>query len=642
VLSQAALKLISFELAKDLELNFYFEAALLAQAYQLLVQYQVPFAKLDEFWDESSKKLVRFSDQLTCFLAEYQLRLPTLPVSETSGIALKKTPLGIFLLDLLQLKETAKLDSISSVFTANFIEFDLVKRHAVDAKLRHSLHAYVDVVTYFDKVEEFANWKNFAAFTLPKAATLSHWLKIVKNFLQDLQVQVPATFFADMEHYFLPADTYLAPLPYSEFLEHFDMFLEDTYVMPADVEGYPEVEEQEYTNSFIPARLQREYNIVFPSPLRGRRWSAGPDEGDGQGLRSPLIRHFVPASNARGEGKAYRRIGNHADVLQDPARLNLRAQTGGAAILSQQVACPFKAFGHFQLKLHALVQDEAWLSQKLKGIAIHRILEKIWDELKTQKNLLSLNDEALTNLVRTTATNIVFGLSHNMQFFLPKSLANLEVQRLTELILTWLGEEKQRPEFKVHALETQSLAYLGDLVIKLRLDRIDELPDGTRLVIDYKTGNVNVKEWLEEPLGDVQLPLYVLTTSAAGALLAEVNNNLHFSGIVAEDVENFSEVKAATQIAHRSWEDLKTFWQRNINALARDISQGIAHVVPTPGACDYCDLQAVCRIKEIPSPLAFDAGPQDRMRGDRRPCPSPSSAAPQHLLPQGEKEGEFI
>lgn len=571
-------KLISFELSKDLGLHFYFEAALLLEAYQLLLEYRVPFARLNEFWDENSQKLLRFSERLTRFLELEQLTLPKANL-QVQGQALKKTPQGLFLLNLLQLKQVSQLEAISSVFTSPFIADDLITRHSADAYLRRNVHAYVDLKTYASRLHDFRHWQDFAEFNLPLLASLCEWLKIIKGFFVQLQIKISATILSALDAYFLPVDRYLAPLPYQEFLAHFNLFLEDTFIEPTDAEFYLAEEQVVPVNPFINARLIQEFNITFPN------WVAP----------MPAILTLDPVQET---GQAYRRDHQQQDVLQNQAQLKLHEQVGGAAILNQQAACPFKAFAHFQLKLQPLVVKEAWLSAKFKGIAIHRILEKIWDQLKTQRNLLNLSEDELKQLVYNTSSNVIFGLGHQSQFFLPESLAQLEIRRLTQIILAWLEVEKQRPEFKVKALETESLAYLGNLVIKLRLDRIDELADGRFLVLDYKTGSVDLKEWLAEPMGDVQLPLYVLTTTAAGALLAEVNSHLHFSGIVDAGVECFSEVKSAEQVAYRSWEDLKQVWQKNIRELADEISQGIAQVRPAPGACDYCDLHKVCRVKE--------------------------------------------
>lgn len=572
MLSQATFKLISFELTKELELNYYFEAAALLEAYQLLKHYQVPLVRLEEFWDEPSKKLIRFSEKLQDFLNAEVLSLPAFSW-QSSAQTLKKAPLGLLLFNLLELKHQAGLESISSVFTTPFIREHLPRRHYLDFKIRQQTHSYIDLKAYVSKLEDFQEWHHFADAALPDQASLAEWVALSKNFWQILNVQIPDQVMTALDEYFMSANEYVKPHPYSEFLQHFNMYLEDTHFPLADQYLAFKI----YHNTFIPARLKNEFIIRWP-------------DISAQEMEAPSIAYG-------GGQKPYAKAKAH-QILANPNALKLREQAGGAAILSQQAACPFKAFAHFQLKLTTLVQNEVWLSQKLKGIAIHRILEKIWDGLKTQQKLLSLTEEALNQLVHETTVNVVFGLSHNTQFFLPASLAQLEVRRLMQLILAWLAEEKRRPEFKISTLESQSLAYLGDLVIKLRLDRIDELADGSRLVIDYKTGSVNLKDWLSEPLGDVQLPLYVLTTSAAGALFAEVNNNLHFSGIIDAEIAPFSEVKAAEQVAHRSWEDLKSFWRTHIHKLAHEITKGIAYVAPTQGACDYCDLHSLCRIRE--------------------------------------------
>ena len=47
-----------------------------------------------------------------------------------------------------------------------------------------------------------------------------------------------------------------------------------------------------------------------------------------------------------------------------------------------------------------------------------------------------------------------------------------------------------------------------------------------------------------------------------------------------------------------SWEAQLEAWRTELARLARGFAAGEASVDPKRGACDYCDLQALCRIHE--------------------------------------------
>jgi ATP-dependent helicase/nuclease subunit B len=119
--------------------------------------------------------------------------------------------------------------------------------------------------------------------------------------------------------------------------------------------------------------------------------------------------------------------------------------------------------------------------------------------------------------------------------FAPRFIA-IEQQRMTGLMLEWLQLERQRAPFKAISLEQKETVNLTGLELDVVADRIDQLEDGTSLIIDYKTGKeVSPKGWFEQRIGEPQLPLYATTNSAAisGVLLAGVSRaNLGFKGVV--------------------------------------------------------------------------------------------------------------
>src|ERR1700747_974209 len=51
---------------------------------------------------------------------------------------------------------------------------------------------------------------------------------------------------------------------------------------------------------------------------------------------------------------------------------------------------------------------------------------------------------------------------------------------------------------------------VGGLKLRLRADRIDLLENGQRLLLDYKSGEVSVKDWEGERPDEPQRPLYAI------------------------------------------------------------------------------------------------------------------------------------
>lgn len=135
--------------------------------------------------------------------------------------------------------------------------------------------------------------------------------------------------------------------------------------------------------------------------------------------------------------------------------------------------------------------------------------------------------------------------------------------------------------FKVPAfLERPFRLKIGNIAFTGRIDRIDQLEDGTYEVIDYKTGsskrNVNLKK-------DLQLSLY--------ALACRDIFNIPVSKLSLSFLEDSS--KASTS---RSEEDLKAVREELVE-LADEMK--ISELKPTPGFhCGFCEYRVLCHAAE--------------------------------------------
>ena len=170
--------------------------------------------------------------------------------------------------------------------------------------------------------------------------------------------------------------------------------------------------------------------------------------------------------------------------------------------------------------------------------------------------------------------------------------------------------EKTRPYFRVLARETECHLTIAQLPIKIRLDRIDQLNDGSLFLMDYKTGLNSINGWFQERLTDPQLPLYAAfqdhsQQSFTGMCFAEIRQGeMKFKGVVHEDhiyaQNNFSglipinRIKATDDIY--SWNALIDTWKKSLEKLANDFCNGVAIADPVKAeVCLTCDLKPICR-----------------------------------------------
>ena len=90
----------------------------------------------------------------------------------------------------------------------------------------------------------------------------------------------------------------------------------------------------------------------------------------------------------------------------------------------------------------------------------------------------------------------------------------------------WLMVESKRVPFEIDALEMKiPNISVGGLSLNLRVDRIDRLPGGERLLIDYKSGEVRSSMWKTPRMDEPQLPVYAIyggLENVAGILFAQI------------------------------------------------------------------------------------------------------------------------
>jgi RecB family exonuclease len=189
---------------------------------------------------------------------------------------------------------------------------------------------------------------------------------------------------------------------------------------------------------------------------------------------------------------------------------------------------------------------------------------------------------------------------------MPHRYLQLETKRLTDVVSSWLSYEATRLPFTVAETESSRTIRLAELELSLRLDRIDQLSDGSLLVIDYKTGNVTPSAWQPPRPDDVQLPLYAgfgLTGRPGGLVFAKVRaGKFEFAGHLRDARTTlFSGLAGNSPLVKKALTDEQlSAWMKSIEQLARDFLSGQAEVSPReyPETCERCGLQALCRIHE--------------------------------------------
>jgi probable DNA repair protein len=276
------------------------------------------------------------------------------------------------------------------------------------------------------------------------------------------------------------------------------------------------------------------------------------------------------------------------------------ALTGGVGVISDQSACPFRAFALHRLDAQSPAAPHAGLDA-MGGILVHRVLASAWGELKTKANLDAIGEGELQALLARAADEAVKRVKRGRPATLAGRFAEVEKGRLVRLARAWLEMEREwrGDEFIVAAVEDKRDLHIGPLTLRGKLDRVDRFEDGRRIVIDYKSTAAPSSAWLGERPDEPQLPLYLVATEADAVAIAFAQvkaGDMKFAALAAD--ETLLPVKKS--LPDIGWDAQVAEWRRVLARLAAQFAAGDAAVHPKNPrtTCRNCDVHPLCRIHE--------------------------------------------
>jgi probable DNA repair protein len=271
--------------------------------------------------------------------------------------------------------------------------------------------------------------------------------------------------------------------------------------------------------------------------------------------------------------------------------------THGVSTLLRQSRCPFLGFADQRLGAKRLEMPVPGFNDMQRGLLVHAALERVWNELGDSNALAALDagrEQAL--LMRA----IEAALEEQCRRRDPGTRwRERERIRLLGLLTKWLRVERLRPAFRVRRVEgANQPVNLAGLEYRLRIDRLDELEDGARVLIDYKTGGKPRPDWRGERPDNPQLPLQALLQPDDLVAVAYGHVSVDDPRFIAEAAlaavfgsGNRTRLEGEPDFPH-----LIERWRGRLERIATEYAQGEAAVAPTESACRRCVLQGLCRV----------------------------------------------
>ncbi len=387
-------------------------------------------------------------------------------------------------------------------------------------------------------------------------------------------------------------------------------------------------------NPFIPMHLQKQFGLphaswerelVIAKKITKRlELSAAnvvfsyPAKNGTQELRvSPLIGHY-PQSNLSDLAIEFpvswqQQIKQQAELekLTDDVAVAVSVEkvSGGSSIFKNQSLCPFRAFVENRLHAKPMRQSQPGLDAMKRGSLLHAVLELFWNVITDQQQLKSRSPNELELIINDCIEKAIAEMTLKSPDTFNDCFTRIEKQRLLKLMLYWLELELQRAPFKVVDTERELNIDINGINAHLFIDRVDELENGDKMVIDYKTGLVSATDWFGERPNDPQLPLYSMASGdeLSAVLFAQIKTGeVKFNGVV-EQAGLIPDLppkrKGALKDASDHWPQVLTDWKTVLNTLANNFLQAHIDVDPKDGLATcrklYCELSPLCRINEL-------------------------------------------
>lgn len=478
-----------------------------------------------------------------------------------------------------------------------------------------------------------AGWPGYKPLTSAEFQGLQHWQRAVETtgslgfdgrrmrfaeFVEELENTLNAAVYA--------AESRQTPILIAGLAESAGLTADAIWFLGADEANWPT---SGSAHPLLPWNVQREAQMPHATAqLDGERaevvtrravasaaefvFSYARQTEDTEARPSRIAEHWAGAArelpqDLRGDFAAYSQAFSYFDESSVPFPAG--PVKGGAGVLTAQSNCPFRAFATTRLGAREMEFAQEGLNAKQRGQLLHAAMHSIWkgkpDGLGSLQDLLDVADRQEYARKHVEAA-LRAGIREELRERVPARYLELEADRLTRLIEMWLEYEATRADFQVEGTEMDQTISLAGLTLRLRLDRMDLLHDGTYLVMDYKTGDMKPTDWDLPRMKDAQLPLY-----AGFALGGKVLNGLvyakirpekrEFAGRVANAKETLlPDLKGTSALVKRpmSAEDLLD-WRDAIEKLARDFLEGRAEVNPNEQeTCERCTLHCLCRVQE--------------------------------------------
>jgi ATP-dependent helicase/nuclease subunit B len=273
--------------------------------------------------------------------------------------------------------------------------------------------------------------------------------------------------------------------------------------------------------------------------------------------------------------REHRRVQAQPVAKPLPASAHLPVAQLSASAYEDLRHCPYRFFGLRQLGLQEAAEIDSELDKRDFGNWLHQVLSEFHDALKKDPRAPGAGRAALLDDI---ADQVTRSLRLDQGEFLPFRAAWPQTR---DGYLTWLAKHEAMGAVFAEA-ESERKVALGPVQLIGRIDRIDRMPDGSLMVMDYKSGSrASIAERIRQPGEDTQLAFYAALLEDDTLRAAYVNIGERGK---TDTLEHKSVVEARDLLVHGILHDLE------------QVAGGASMPALGEGkVCEYCAARGLCR-----------------------------------------------
>ena len=270
-----------------------------------------------------------------------------------------------------------------------------------------------------------------------------------------------------------------------------------------------------------------------------------------------------------------------------PAVAGEERLTGGAATIQNQLTDPVTAFIGGRLGVRVLDEQATGLPPLVRGNLVHDALYQLYLDLPPRDELAAWTDvpERISK-----AVDFAFARHERQTDDVLRRLLALERERVAGLLQEFLAVDLERAGFSVIAVERKLELAEAGVRIELRIDRVDRLPGGGLVIIDYKTGAEKLFLDSKGSPREIQLIAYACAIAEPIAALALANVDSRVVGFRGAG-QGFSEIG--------NWDEFLANWSGIVRDACRDIARGDVSINKRQSIDEARSLNLLTRFTEL-------------------------------------------